>query len=79
MLHTDVMTPTRIEAKDRLADLLKRSRRGALLKQTDMAAMFDVSSRTIISWEKGETEPPATVVAEWLRACGKSSADTAVV
>ena len=66
----------RSEAKAKVADLLKRSRRGALLTQAQMAEALGVSSRTIIEWEKGTAaEPPTTVVFEWLRLTDRPISD----
>jgi transcriptional regulator with XRE-family HTH domain len=71
MLHTQRMNHTRSSKVEALADLLKRTRRGALLSQQDIADQLAISRRSVSAYESGETEPPATVVLDWLAACGR--------
>lgn len=62
---------SRTQNRDALADVLRRARGFSLKNQDELALALGVSKRSVAAYEAGDTEPPATVVLEWLRVCGR--------
>lgn len=67
------MNPSRLEARHRVAVLLREARKDAGLTQQHMADHLDVGRRTVLGWERGEAEPPTSVAVDWLTMCGKQA------
>ena len=68
---------TRMQRRQSLAQVLRRARGFSLLTQDELADQLGISRRSVAGYEAGDTEPPAVIVLEWLRVCGRPLDDLA--